>query len=103
MPILRSSNRTRRTVASIRRSGWQVKRFQARPARTLDQQVALLGASMQSEALSIAPPIDVASPIAATAITLPITARIQASSRSEERRVGKEWVSTGSTRWAQDN
>src|SRR3546814_20676193 len=78
MPILRSSNRTRRTVASIRRSGWQVKRFQARPARTLDQQVALMGASMQSEALSIAPPIDVASPIAATANTLPITARIKA-------------------------
>src|SRR3546814_1565962 len=75
--------RTRRIVASIRRSGWQGKRLQARPARTLDQQVALLGASMQSEALSIAPPIDVASPIAATAITLPITARIKAYSAAD--------------------
>src|SRR3546814_9816916 len=50
---------------------------------SLDQQVALLGASMQSEALSIAPPIDVASPIAATAITLPITARIKAYSAAD--------------------
>src|SRR3546814_8472072 len=38
---------------------------------------------MQSEALSIAPPIDVASPIAATAITLPITARIKAYSAAD--------------------
>src|SRR3546814_19143436 len=75
--------RTRRIVASIRRSGWQGKRLQARPARTLDQQVALLGASMQSEALSIAPPIDVASPIAATEITMPITARIKAYSAAD--------------------
>src|SRR3546814_2974161 len=48
-----------------------------------DQQVALLGASMQSEELSIAPLIYVASPIAATAIPLPITARIKAYSAAD--------------------
>src|SRR3546814_14418525 len=50
---------------------------------------------------NVAWPLDKAMALAIVVISVVLLFRHQANLRSEERRVGKEWVSTCRSRWAQ--